>query len=190
MIDWIIADWPMVIQGVLGACLLLAVSIYLPIFWGAPALTTSRRVATRMLALAEVKPGQKVVDLGAGDGRIVILAARKFGAQAEGVEIDPGRWLLANIRIWQLRLRGKASVVLGDLRQYRVEKADVVILYLMQGTNQSLKTGLLAQLKPGSRVVSHLYSMSGWTPSILDDHHGIFVYEIGRTGEETVTKFR
>jgi hypothetical protein len=91
VVDWILADWPKVIQGVLGACLFLAVSIYLPILWGAPALTTSWRVANKMLELADVKPGQRVIDLGAGVGRIVILAARKFGARAEGVEIDPAR---------------------------------------------------------------------------------------------------
>jgi SAM-dependent methyltransferase len=190
MTTWILEGWPLVIQGVLGAFVFLAFSYYLPFLWGAPFVPTPWRICRRMLELAEVKPGQKVVDLGAGDGRLVILAARAFGAKAEGVEIDPTRWLIANIRILQLRLRGRASVALGDMRNYDVRDADVVSLYLLQGTNQKIKERLIRQLKPGARIVSHTFSMSGWTPTVLDDTNGIFVYEIGRTGEDTETRFR
>jgi predicted RNA methylase len=190
MTEMILDGWPLVIQGVLGAFLILAVSFYLPIFWGAPFIPASWGTARKMLALADVKPGQTVVDLGAGDGRLVILAARAFGAKAIGVEIDPTRWLIANIRIWQLRLRGKAAVRWGDLWKFDPTGADVVILYLTQGTNRRLQDRLLKTLSNGARVVTIAYSMSGWTPTILDDQNGIFVYEIGQTGEETVTKFR
>lgn len=87
MTELILRFWPLVIQGVLGALLILGCSFYLPCFWGASFITTPLRVCVRMLELAEVKPGQRVVDLGAGDGRLVSLAARTFGAQAVGVEI-------------------------------------------------------------------------------------------------------
>jgi SAM-dependent methyltransferase len=190
MTEWIIAAWPILIQGVLGAFLVLAFSFYLSYFWGAPFVPSTMRVSRRMLELADVQPGQKVVDLGAGDGRVVILAARRFGAQATGVEIDPTRWFMANLRIWQTGLRGKASVRLGDMRTFDVSGADVVTLYLLQGTNQKLKERLQKSLMPGAKIVSHCFSMSGWTPVILDDRNGIFVYEIGNTGEDAITKFR
>jgi hypothetical protein len=86
-------------------------------------------------------------------------------------------------------LQGKAHVHWGNLHRFNFADADVVTVYLMQGTNQKLKDRLERNLRPGARVVSHLYSMSGWTPIALDDRRGIFVYEIGKTSGEIDTKF-
>jgi SAM-dependent methyltransferase len=184
-----IANWVIIFQAFLGASLLLILWIYLPIFWGAPWLMVSLRTADRMLRMAEVKPGQTVIDLGAGDGRLVILAAWKYKTKAMGVEIDPLRVLAANLGIGLLGLRGKARVRWGNLHRENLAGADVVTLYLMQGTNRKLKDKLEKALLPGAKVVSHLFSMSGWTPVALDDRRGIFVYEIGRTTGEIDTKF-
>jgi len=184
-----IANWVIVFQAGLIASLLLALWIYLPIFWGAPWLPTSLRTADKMLRMAGTKPGHTVVDLGAGDGRLVILAARKYRAKGIGVEIDPLRVLAANLGIFLLGLRGKAGVRWGNLHRFNLTGADVVTLYLMQGTNQKLKENLEKTLRPGAKVVSHLFSMSGWTPVALDDRHGIFVYEMGNTTGEIDTKF-
>ncbi len=188
LIDFILSHWAAVTQGFLGASLLLILWVYLPIFWGAPWIPGSPAMINRMLALAEVKPGQTVVDLGAGDGRVVILAARKYRARAVGVEIDPLRWIIANALILALGLRGRASVRLGDLRRFPLEGADVVTLFLMQGTNQTIKESLARALRPGAKVVSHLFSMSGWTPVAIDERHALFVYEIGNTGEDAQTR--
>jgi cyclopropane fatty-acyl-phospholipid synthase-like methyltransferase len=168
--------------------LFLLLWVYLPVLWGAPWVPGSMRVIRRMLELAEVKPGQMVVDLGAGDGRIVIIAARSFRAKAAGVEIDPLRWALANLGIRILGLRDRAVVRLGNMRSFPLEGADVVTLYLLKGIKQELQDRLQKSLRPGARVVSHTFSMSGWTPTVLDERLGIFVYEIGRTGEETQTR--
>jgi SAM-dependent methyltransferase len=184
-----IANWVIVFQSFLIASLLLILWIYLPMFWGAPWIPIGLRTADRMLRMAEVQPGQTVVDLGAGDGRMLILAARKYKARVQGVEIDPLRVLAANLSIRMFGLRGKAYVRWGNLHRFDFTGADVVTLFLMQGTNQTLKDRLEKTLRPGAKVVSHLFSMSGWTPVALDDRHGIFVYEIGNTTGEIETKF-
>jgi SAM-dependent methyltransferase len=184
-----IAGWVIAFQSFLIASLLLILWIYLPIFWGAPWIPVSLRTADRMLRMAETQPGQTVIDLGAGDGRLVVLAARKYKARAIGVEIDPLRTLAANAIIRLLGLQGKAQVRWGNLHRFNVSGADVVALYLMQGTNQKLKESLEKSLRPGAKVVSYMFSMSGWTPVALDDRHGIFVYEIGNTSGEIETKF-
>ncbi len=188
IVEFIITNWTVITQSVIIASLLMILWVYLPILWGAPWIPSSLHLAARMLELAEVKPGQRVVDLGAGDGRIVILAARKYRAMAIGVEIDPLRALIANLGILLLGVRSRAKVQWGDLRRFSVAGADAVVLVLLQGTNQSIKDNLQKTLRPGAKVVSHTYSMSGWTPVALDERHGIFVYEIGKTGEETETK--
>jgi SAM-dependent methyltransferase len=188
VLEFLIDHWTVIVQGVIIASLLMILWVYLPAAWGAPWIPGPYRTIDRMLALAEVKPGQKVIDLGAGDGRIVILAARKYNALAEGVEIDPLRCLAANIWIRLLGIQQRARVRLGDLRRYPTAGADVVTLYLMQGTNQALKEKLAASLPPGARVVSHAFSMSGWTPAVIDERYGIFVYEIGRTGDDVRTR--
>jgi SAM-dependent methyltransferase len=187
-VDFIVTRWVIVMQGVFIASLVLILWVYLPVFWGAPWIPGPFRVINRMLELAEVKPGQTVLDLGAGDGRIVILAARKYKAKSVGVEIDPFRWLIANFWILLLGVRGKAEVRLGDMRRFPVAGADVVTLCLLQGTNQRLKETLATSLRPGAKVISHTFSISGWTPAVIDTRYGLFVYEIGRTDVEIVTK--
>ena len=102
--------WSLVIQIAIGISLFAAAWSYLPTLWGAPWVPSSLRTVNKMLLMAEVTPGQKVVDLGAGDGRIVLLAARRFAARAAGVEIDPLRCLIANALIWGLGLRRQAHV--------------------------------------------------------------------------------
>jgi len=181
--NWIISNWPLVTQIVLGLFLLACAWIYLPLAWGAPWLPASLHTVRKMLHGADVQPGQKVVDLGAGDGRIVIAAALWFKAQAAGVEIDPVRCTIANTLIRLLGLRERAHVYRGDLFEFDLTDADVVTLYLWPSTNQRLRSRLLKQLRPGATVVSYRFQFYGWTP-IDADHlkdRDIFLYEIGRS---------
>jgi threonine/homoserine/homoserine lactone efflux protein/phospholipid N-methyltransferase len=174
---------------VLGVSLFLVAWAYLSVAWGAPWVPSSFATIRRMLEMAGVKPGEVVIDLGAGDGRIVVIAARSYGASAIGVEIDPLRCLVANAAITLLGLRQHAHVHLGDMFTFDTSVGDVVVLYLLQGTNQRIKDKLIRELRPGARVVSHTFSMTGWVPVALDDRRGIFVYEIGRIGEDVRTEF-
>jgi len=181
VVDLVISRWPLIIQIVFGFSLLGIAWVYLPLLWGAPWVGTSRRVVGKMLRMADLKPGQTVVDLGAGDGRIVIAAARSFGAQAVGVEIDPLRCLLANMLIALRGLRGRARVRWGNMFDFDLSDADVVTLYLWPSTNQRLARKLRDELRPGARVVSHHFSVANWIFADVDQRDRVFVYEIGKT---------
>lgn len=181
--------WLVITLAIIGLSLFAVLWAYLPTPWGAPWVPTAPATVRKMLQMAGVQPGQKVVDLGAGDGRIVIMAAREFKARAAGVEIDPLRCWLANARIAWLGLRAQARVYYGTIYSFGLADADVVTLYLLHPTNQALKERLSRQLRPGAKVVSHSFLMTGWTPSAIDDTRNIFMYEIGCTGDETPTRF-
>ncbi len=181
--------WPTLMLVILGCAAFLVAWAYLSVGWGAPWVPTPARTVRRMLQLAQVQPGERVVDLGAGDGRIVVIAAREFKAQAIGVEIDPLRCALANAWIFFLGLRRRAHVVHGNIYQYDLHQADVVTLYLLQRTNQQLRDRLAGQLHAGARVVSHTFSFDGWSPTVIDDEKHLFAYEMGNVGPEVRTRF-
>ena len=98
----------------LVAFITIIVSIVWTHFWGAPWVPTSRALVHNMLTIAEVEPGDVVYDLGCGDGRVIITAARRFGAQAVGIEIDPLRYVWCQLLITLLRLRKRVKVFFGD----------------------------------------------------------------------------
>jgi len=180
---------PLFLLILLGIGLFVGLSAYLPVLWGAPWTPTSRRVRASMLRLAAIQPGERVVDLGAGDGRLVIAAAQSYQARAVGVEIDPLRCLLANVLIRCRGLQGRARVLWGNLYHFDLRDADVVLLYLLQRTNARLWAKLADELKPGARVVSYTFTLPHWTPAIIDDTHGIFVYHVVPEGAPVQTQF-
>jgi SAM-dependent methyltransferase len=128
-----------------------------------PFVPTPMKVAEKMLELAKVTPKDVVYDLGSGDGRIVILAAQKFGAHAVGVELDPKLYQESSVRIEELGLASKAKILYGDMFEADIHNATVVTLYLLPGVNEDIRPMLEKQLRPGVRVVSHDFPMSGWT---------------------------
>ncbi len=140
-----------------------------------------------MLRLAEVKAGQRVIDLGAGDGRVVLIAAREFQAQAVGVEIDPLRCLLANGLIILLGLQQQAWIYYASVFDFDLQGADVVVMYLTKATNYRLKPRLIAQLRPGTKVITR-FAIPGWTAQVLNDTAMIFLYEVGHTGADVETE--
>ena len=136
----------------------------------------------RLLHLSEIQPGETLIDLGCGDGRFVIAAAKEFGARATGVEIDPFRVLYAKVWIWLARLSDRASVIRANMYQVDVSHADVVILFLSATANFRLQTRLREQLKNGARVVSYYHPMWGWQPDLVGearDGYPIYVYRMG-----------
>ena len=140
----------------------------------APFVATPMEVVDRMLGLAEVKADDVVYDLGSGDGRIVIRAAKRYGAKAVGVEIDPA--LVRRSRI------NAASEGVGYLVEFRAEdalttdlsEATVVTLYMLPAFNAKLRPILQRDLKRGARIVSHDFPIEGWAPEKVEELEGGF----------------
>lgn len=130
----------------------------------APFLTTPAEVTTQMLRFAGVGPSDTVVDLGSGDGRIVISAAREFGARAIGIEIDEALVSLARERAREAGVADRAVFQHGDVLLARFSAASVVTVYLLPSLIDRLQPRLLDELSPGTRIVSHAFAMKGWKP--------------------------
>jgi SAM-dependent methyltransferase len=142
---------------------------------------TDRTTIRRLLFLADVEEGEHVVDLGCGDGRIVVAAAREFGARATGVEIDPFRVLWGRASILLAGVRDRARIVRGNMYTFDVSDADVVVLFLSATANFKLQVRLRRDLKPGSRIVSYYHPMWGWTPDETGEAKGgypIYLYRL------------
>jgi len=142
----------------------------------APYYPTPETVVQKMLEFGGLKPGEKMFDLGSGDGRIVIMAAGKFGAQSAGVEFDNDLYKQSSEKIKSLGLQNKARIIHGDIMVQDYSSADLVTVYLLPTSNDKVRPMLEKQLKKGTRVVSHDFEFSGWTPvkteHIDDDGEG------------------
>lgn len=134
----------------------------------APYVPTPQDVVDRMLTLAGVTKGDVVYDLGCGDGRIPITAARKYGARGVGVDIDPQRIADANANAKAAGVEHLVTFRLQDAMKADVSEASVVTLYLLSASNLRLRPILTKQLKPGARIVAHSFGMGDWTPEKAD----------------------
>ena len=125
---------------------------------------TRQAVADAMLTLAKVSPGDIVYDLGSGDGRIVILAAQKYGARGVGVELDPRLVEISRQVAREGEVADRVSFIEGDLFAADISSATVVMLYLSSAVNRRLEPKLRRELPPGARIVSHQFRIGEWTP--------------------------
>lgn len=129
-----------------------------------PYLPTTEPAVVAMLKLAGVKDSDIVYDLGCGDGRIVIAAAKEFGARGVGIDLNPERIQEANANARKAGVENKVRFVEGDLFSADIHDATVVTLFLLTSVNQRLRPKLQADLKPGTRVVSNTFDMGDWKP--------------------------
>jgi SAM-dependent methyltransferase len=132
-------------------------------------------VVRTMLELADVRRGDVVYDLGCGDGRIVVAAAKAGAAKAVGIDIDPERVIEAKANVRAAGVEDRVTILEGDLFQLDLRDADVVTLYLLPDLNLRLRPKLL-QLKPGTRIVSHAFAMGDWEPERVAHVEGKSVY--------------
>ncbi|CCQ91868.1 putative methyltransferase [Nitrospina gracilis 3/211] len=166
----------------LALALLLAWVVLGPVFFGAPWHWTGQGALRRALDLADAQPGETLVDLGSGDGRVLITAARDYGLKGVGIEIDP-------VKVWVSRLWAKLSgvsdrVVIhwGNVADHPCKEADIVYLYLSHQAVDRLFPALFASLKPGARVVTQRFCLPGLRPDKIDCGGTLFLYT-GRKGQ-------
>jgi SAM-dependent methyltransferase len=142
----------------------------------APYYPTPETIVERMLELGELKSGEKMFDLGSGDGRIVIMAAQKYHADATGVELDPDLVQSSTAKIRQLGLQKTARIIHGDILKQNYASANLITVYLLPESNIKVRPVLDATLKKGTRIVAHDFEVGGWTPvktiTIPDDGEG------------------
>jgi predicted RNA methylase len=154
----------------------------------APFVATPTLVVRQMLILAEVKSGDVLYDLGSGDGRAVMMAAKDFGATSVGVELRDDLAKRALESIQKFNLTEKTRIIQKDIFNVDLSSADVVFLYLTTSANEKIKPKLEAELKSGTRVVSHDYEILGWKAKKVDNFcenpklgypsHTLYVYEV------------
>ena len=172
---------PILLAGLIALALVIIFTVYIsalgPALIGAPWLPTPRRRVQRALDLADVQHGDVVVDLGSGDGRVLIAAAER-GARGFGVEIDPFRVLWSWLRISARGLRGQVTITWGRLQSCNVSRADVVFCYLLQKTNNRLVRKLLRECQPGTRIVAHVFQFPLLPERAHDPDHELTLYHI------------
>ena len=137
-----------------------------------PFVPTPQPVVEAMLKLADVKKGDILYDLGSGDGRMVVTAAKLYGVKGTGIDIDPQRIQEANANAKKEGVENMVRFLNQDLFEADIHDATVVTLYLLPGINLKLKPKLWKDLKPGTRIVSHSFDMGDWQPEKKVDVDG------------------
>src|SRR5215471_12520447 len=165
------------------------IPLLIALFWGAlaaqektepeklaPYYPTPESIVQKMLQLGGLKAGEKMYDLGSGDGRIVVMAAEKFHAQAVGIELDKDLFKQSMDRIQKLKLQKSAHIINGDILQQDYGSADLITVYLLPLSNDKVRPILDKQLKKGTRIVAHDFEFKDWKPEkvepIDDDGEG------------------
>lgn len=155
--------------------------IFVPLLSGLPWIPTHRQRIHKALELAELQPGEILYDLGAGDGRVLILASREFGAHAVGIEISPAHCIIAWLRALFAGVLDRVSIKVGNFYNRDLGKADVIYAYLTPAHATRIQPQLEQQLRTGARVVTVSADLEGWEPSGFNSDDLIFLYNIPPT---------
>jgi SAM-dependent methyltransferase len=150
--------------------------LVVPFVSGLPWFPTHEGRVRKALKLAQVQPGEVVYDLGAGDGRVLILAAREFGARAVGIEISPVHCLVAWVKARLAGVGRQVKVRLGNFYTADLADADVVFAYMTSSQAPRLRPYLESHLRRGARVVTISFDFEGWQPTAFDKDALIFLY--------------
>jgi SAM-dependent methyltransferase len=155
---------------------------------GAPFVPTPLPAVKRMLQLAQIKPGEIVIDIGCGDGRLVILADQLYHAQAIGFEVSPPIFLYTKLLHFFKRTKTRAKILFQDSRLVNLAEADVVVLFMMPAPLRDFwKKKFEVELKPDARVISYAFHIQGWNAAHQESAQReqnigpIYVYRMNRT---------
>lgn len=172
-------------RQILRLCAGATAAVCVPVAWArkdppkldVPYVPTPQEVVDRMLQIARVGKNDLVYDLGCGDGRMVVTAARKYGARGIGIDIDPQRIAEARANAAKAKVADRVQFTVGDLFKTDLSKANVVTLYLLNSINRQLRPQLWRQLEVGTRVISHAFDMGDeWPPEKTETVAGSRIY--------------
>lgn len=165
---------------VLAVILFLGISFYITIFGGGPFVPTKMKAVHKVLKEAGIKKGDKLYDIGAGDGRFLHFAEKDYGAEAIGFEMDPFVFFIAKIRQWFWKWKGK--IIRANFLNHDISDADVVICYMLPNTLQKYQKKFDQELKKGTKVISYAFHIGNWKPKRVipkqEKVSQIFVYHL------------
>jgi len=174
------------ILGILGIILItsvivfLTISFYITIFGGGPFVPTPMPAVKKVLKAAGIQKGDKLYDIGAGDGRFVHLAKKNYGANSTGFELDPFVYFIAKMRQWIWGWKGE--IIRGNFLKHSIEDADVVICYMLPRTLAKFQKKFDRELKKGTKVISYAFHIGDWKPHKRIPKRGkisqIFIYTV------------
>jgi len=165
---------------VLAAVLLLAVMVIGPALFGSPWHPISRKDLKRALEFCGVKAGERIVDLGSGDGRVLITAAKDYGLVGTGIEIDPIKVWLANLRVRVAGARDKVKIVRANIFDADYREADILFIYLTHQAIDKLFPDILEQLKPNAKILCYRFCIQGMTPDKVSADKTLFLYTLNK----------
>lgn len=158
----------------------MTISFYITIFGGGPFVPTPMLSVHEVLKQAKIKKGQKVYDIGAGDGRFIHFASKNYKADATGFEMDPFVYFIAKMRQWFWHWQGK--MVRSDFQKQSLKDADLVLCYMMPKTLAKFQKKFDRELKKGAKVVSYAFHIGTWKAKEIVPKQGkiaqIFIYEV------------
>jgi len=164
----------------IGAALLLAVMVIGPAMFGSPWHPISRRDLKRALDFCGAKAGERIVDLGSGDGRVLIAAAKNYGLMGTGIEIDPLKVWLANLRVRWAGRQNKVKIVRANIFNYDYREADILFIYLTHQAIDQLFPKILEQLKPNAKILCYRFCIQGITPDKVSADKTLFLYTLNK----------
>jgi cyclopropane fatty-acyl-phospholipid synthase-like methyltransferase len=152
----------------LSLALLWAIALLISTFLNAPWVPLPRKKVERMLKLADIKPNETVIDLGSGDARVLIQAAKDYQAKGIGIELNPFLVWLSRLDILARGLSDRIKIKRDNIYQADISQADVITSYLLLDAMPRLETKLRKEMKPGARVVCYAFGLKGWPPEVKE----------------------
>lgn len=164
----------------IGMALLAAAVIIVPAFFGAPWHPTSKKMVRRILDFCDAQPGEKIVDLGSGDGRVLMVAAQEYGLHGTGLEIDPAKVAWSRRQVKRAGLEHRVRILHRNVFDHDYRDADILYIYMSHQAIDRLFPKILDQLKPTTRIVCYRFCIRGTLPDKVNADKTIFLYSLNK----------